>query len=173
MSNMITKDLQATLVLLLEVLPREKAIGALELYHEHDMFRQKLNGFYIDVEQTPVATDLSEFEFDDQINKVSKEVSNSGKVSDGPFKQAFEDIIEEVVTLSKHITEKYNSFKKVVKKSELSIEEHQKTFTNAVTQKEHEIKKLEAEMKDAEGDSRAIESITKASKLLKVEIEDE
>ena len=55
----------------------------------------------------------------------------------------------------------------------MDIDEHQKTFTNLVNQKEHEIKKLEAEMKDAEGDSRAIESITKASKLLKVEIEDE
>jgi hypothetical protein len=33
---MITKDLQSTLVLLLELLPREKAIGALEIYHEHD-----------------------------------------------------------------------------------------------------------------------------------------
>lgn len=77
------------------------------------------------------------------------------------------------MTLSHHVTEKYNSFKKVVKKSELDIDEHQKTFTNLVSQKEHEIKKLEAEMKDAEGDNRAIESITKASKLLKVEIEDE
>lgn len=35
-TDMITKDLQQTLIQILEVLPRSKALGALELYHEHD-----------------------------------------------------------------------------------------------------------------------------------------
>ena len=44
--DMTTKDLQQSLVLILDNLGRQKAYAALEIYHEHDQFRQKLGGFF-------------------------------------------------------------------------------------------------------------------------------
>jgi hypothetical protein len=42
------------------VLPRSKALSALDLYHEHDQFRQKLSGFNaIEVHVDPSESDFN------------------------------------------------------------------------------------------------------------------
>ena len=64
--DMCTKDLQQALVMILEVLPRQNAIGALEIYHEHDQFRQKLIGFYDAREQTPIVPTESDFPIEEE-----------------------------------------------------------------------------------------------------------
>ena len=43
----VVKDLQETLVLILDNIGRQKALQALEIYKEHEKFRNKLN----DIEQ--------------------------------------------------------------------------------------------------------------------------
>ena len=40
------------------------------------------------------------------------------RIAPGPFKEAFEDIVDEVVILSHHVTAKYNAFKSFCKQSE-------------------------------------------------------
>lgn len=48
----------------------------------------------------------------------------SAPIASGPFKEGFEEVLEEVAMLSHHVTNKYNSFKKFVRGSEVQIDEH-------------------------------------------------
>jgi len=55
--------------------------------------------------------------------------SNDGiQVAPGPFKSAFMDIVEEVVTLSNHVTNIFTGFKSTLKQTDNEIEELQVWF---------------------------------------------
>lgn len=103
------------------MLPRQKALEAIEASHANEDFRNKLTSFYNrgeDAERAASANlELAPF-------------------AAGPFKEGFSEIIEEITLLNHHVTNKYNSFKKFVRHSEMEIEEHQRAFTDEITQKE-------------------------------------
>ena len=115
-TDMITRDLTQTLIQILEVLPRAKALSALDLYHEHDQFRQKLSGFKVtEFHVEPSESDFNPAIFEEEKLTLEQTPPVQSKVEAGPFKEAFEDVIEEVVHLYDHVTSKYTAFKNFVK----------------------------------------------------------
>jgi SOS-response transcriptional repressor LexA len=107
------------LIQILEVLPRSKALGALELYHEHDQFRQKLSGFNAtEIHVEPSESDFNLGMTEEEKLTLEQTPPTMSRIAPGPFKEAFEDIVDEVVILSHHVTSKYSAFKSFVKQSE-------------------------------------------------------
>lgn len=77
--QMTTKDLQQTLVLILDNLGRQKALQALEIYREHEKFKSKLEGIEKDVQDkvkrtaTQSAAAAAKEQVEDYLNQAFKE----------------------------------------------------------------------------------------------------